>query len=289
MDNHLVVAVVPETAIGRQIGDMAALFAPPETQAAAYTGACPAACPDACPYLFEVCSLPAVLHTASNDGLPAPLALLERAGTIVLPAWPARAPPPAPLLDKLAAAHARGARLCAIGSGIFLLAAAGLLDGRRVAATRADADRLLRRHPDLDVRSGALFIDAGQLLTAAGPGDGMAMLLHLVRRDHGPAVADLAAQRLATASAAARDDHAVSAEDMTEDERFGQLLDWLREHPSQPHTLESMATHTAIAAASLQRRFLDATGLTPADWLRQERLALLRTLLETPPADRRRD
>ena len=246
----------------RPLDDMAALFAPPEIAAGEK------------PYAFAVCALPDASDIAdiSDTGLHARLAPLDQAGTIVLPDWPARVAPPVLLLDKLAAAHARGARLCAIGPGLLVLAATGLLEGRRVAATRDIADKLLRRHPDLNIRSGALFIDAGQILTAAGP-----------------AASDLAAQRLAAVSAVAREDDAVQTDDASEDERFGHLLEWLREHPSQPHTPESMATHAAIAAASLQRRFFEATGLTPADWLRQERLALLRALLETPPADKHRD
>jgi len=262
MDTHLVVAIVRAAAIDRQIEGLAALFSPPAQAGAA-------------PYAFELC----VLDTASADQWHTRLALLDQAGTIVLPAWPARRAAPAPLLDAMRAAHERGARLCAIGSGLFALAATGLLDGKRVAAAPDDADRLLRRHPELHIKSGALFIDAGQLLSAASQDDGLAMLLHLVRRDHGPAIADLAAQRLAT----------VAPHAAPQDDRFGQLLSWLRAHPAQPHTVASMAAQAGTDDASLQRHFMEKTGMAAMDWLRQARLALLGSLLETPPSDKERN
>lgn len=122
--------------------------------------------------------------------------LLARADTIVIPGWRGadEAVPPH-LIAALRAAHARGARLCTICSGVFVLAAAGLLDGLRATHWRY-TDALARRYPAIDVQPHHLYVDTGQIITSAGSAAGIDMLLHLVRRDYGAVVGNLVAQRL---------------------------------------------------------------------------------------------
>ena len=122
---------------------------------------------------------------------------LARADTIVIPGWcdPETDPPPA-LLSALRRAHARGARLLSICSGVFVLAATGLLDGRRATTHWLHAERLRARYPRIEVDPGVIYVDEGQLLTSAGSSAGIDLCLHLVRRDYGPAVANQIARRL---------------------------------------------------------------------------------------------
>lgn len=229
------------------------------------------------------------------------LALLDRADTIVIPGWSGIEVPVPPLLArKLRAAHRRGARLCTICSGVFVLAATGLLDGHAATTHWRYAEALARRFPSIEVRPQALYVEAdeGRIVTSAGSAAGLDMLLHLVRRDHGATVANRVAQRLVIpphrlgdqaqfvprpmppaavqAAAAAGDDSA----------RLARLLDWTRGHLAQPHTLESLARRAAMSPRTLQRHFQASLGLTPLQWLVRERVAFARELLESRGARR---
>jgi len=125
------------------------------------------------------------------------LRLLDRADTIVIPGWrdPDEAPPPE-LLRKLRQAYERGARLCSICSGVFVLAAAGVMAGKRATTHWKYLDLLASRYPDIVVEPNALYVDEGQVLTSAGSAAGLDMLVHLVRKDFGPKIANQVAQRL---------------------------------------------------------------------------------------------
>ncbi|GGY90205.1 transcriptional regulator FtrA [Pseudoduganella plicata] len=211
--------------------------------------------------------------------------LLRRADTIVIPGWrDADEEPPAALLALIRAAHRRGARLCSICSGVFVLAAAGVLDGQRVTTHWRYADRLARRYPRIQVEPDALYIDNGQVITSAGSAAGLDMLLHLVRRDYGARVGNLVAQRLVVPPHRAGGQAQVLPRPMPADEagRLARLMDWLRRHPAGPHTVASMAGRAAMSPRTLQRQFQDATGLGPTEWLTRERIAIARDLLESP-------
>ncbi|MCC4609998.1 DJ-1/PfpI family protein [Xanthomonas campestris pv. zinniae] len=117
---------------------------------------------------------------------PATLDRLDDADVIVIPGWrnPDECPPTA-LLDKLRAAHARGARLASICSGAFVLAHAGLLDGLSATTYWRLTDLLASRFPRIEVRANVLYVDTGSILTSAGSATGMDMMLHMVRKDNG--------------------------------------------------------------------------------------------------------
>src|SRR6185503_14491772 len=128
------------------------------------------------------------------------LSALRRASTIVIPGW--RDPderPPEVLLRALRAAHTRGARLVTICSGVFVLAAAGLLDGRRATTHWRYVEGLRARHPRIRVEPDVLYVDEGRILTSAGSAAGIDLCLHVVRRDHGARVANEVARRLVVA------------------------------------------------------------------------------------------
>ncbi len=130
---------------------------------------------------------------------PHRLDALEEADTILVPVVEQPSNPPPALLDALRAAHARGARMMSVCSGAFVLAAAGLLDGRRATTHWMHAELLARRHPRVQVDPDVLYIDHGDVLTSAGKAAGLDLCLHIVRSDHGSAVANALARRLVEA------------------------------------------------------------------------------------------
>lgn len=238
-------------------------------------------------YQFAVCAVePGPIRATGGITIEARYdpALIARAGTIVIPGWrdPAEAPPAA-LLALLRGAHARGARLCSICSGVFVLAAAGLLDGRKATTHWRYTDALARRYPAIEVQPDHLYVDSGQVITSAGSAAGLDMLLHLVRRDHGARVGNLVAQRLVVAPHREGGQAQYLPRPMAHDEqgRLSRLMDWVRAHPAHAHSVASMAERAAMSQRTLQRQFRDATGMGAVEWLIRERVALAKDLLET--------
>ncbi|AIV76230.1 helix-turn-helix domain protein [Burkholderia pseudomallei] len=278
MHPHLVVALAYDRLCTFEFGCAVELFALPRPELGVDW------------YRFAVCaSEPGPVRAAGGIKVQAPyrLALMDRADTIVIPGW--RDPdetPPEPLLKKLRAAHRRGARLCSICSGVFVLAAAGVLDGATVTMHWRYAERLQARYPALRVNPDALYVDAGRIVTSAGSAAGLDMLMHLVRRDHGSAIANRVAQRLVLpphrdggqAQFVPRPLPSVGGD------RLAKLIDWMRAHAGQPHTLASLAARAAMSPRTLQRQFRDATGLGPYEWLIRERVGLAKEMIERDPA-----
>ncbi|HLF11602.1 MAG TPA: transcriptional regulator FtrA [Gammaproteobacteria bacterium] len=241
-------------------------------------------------YRFEVCASERTPIRAAGGIqvlVPNTLALLDRADTIVIPGWrDADEPPPAALLRRIRAAHARGARLCTICSGVFVLAAAGILAGKRVTTHWRYAEKLAKRYPELDVEPNALYIDEGQILTSAGSAAGLDMLLHLVRRDYGPRVANLVAQRLVIPPHREGGQAQYLPRPLPSDERgrLSKLMDWVRAHPAGPHSLAALARRASMSPRTLQRHFRDTVGLAPGEWIVRERIGIAKDLLETSAA-----
>jgi AraC family transcriptional activator FtrA len=276
MHNHLVVALAYDRLCTFEFGCVTELFALERPELGVDW------------YRFAVCaSEPGPIRAAGGITVAAPytLKLLDRADTIVIPGWrDADELPPEPLLKKIRAAYRRGARLCSICSGVFVLAASGVLDGKTVTTHWRYADKLQQRYPQLHVQPDALYIDESQIITSAGSAAGLDMLLHLVRRDHGSAVANRVAQRLVVAPHREGGQAQFVPRPMPQDEsgRLAKLMDWVRRHPALPHTLRSLAEWAAMSPRTLQRQFHDATGMAPYQWLVRERVAIARELLEAP-------
>jgi len=212
------------------------------------------------------------------------LRLLHDADTIVIPGWrdPAELPP-AQLLAKLRAALARGARLCSICSGVFVLAAAGVLDGRRATTHWKYAPLLASRYPCVRVEPNALYVDAGHVFTSAGSAAGLDMLLHLVRCDFGAKIANQVAQRLVLAPHREGGQAQFVPRPLAADGRgrLARLMDFVRAHPAAPHTVASLAARAAMSTRTLQREFTASTGVAPHRWLVAERIERAKELLET--------
>ena len=150
-------------------------------------------------YRFETCSRGRSVSSQYGMRMRAANGLerLLAAGTIVIPGWEGiDVPVPQAILDALRDAHSRGARLLSICSGAFVLAATGLLDGRRATTHWRYAEALQRRYPKICVDANVLYVDEGSVLTSAGSAAGLDLCLHLVRRDYGSATANQVARRL---------------------------------------------------------------------------------------------
>ena len=241
-------------------------------------------------YRFRVCAAErSPLHAAGGIQITVPysLRILDRADIIVLPGWrDADEPPPVELLQKLRRAYARGARLCSICSGAFILAAAGLLDGKGATTHWRYAEKLQRRYPLIDVRPNELYVDAGQIITSAGSAAGLDMLLHLVRRDYGARVANQVAQRLVIPAHRDGGQAQFLPRPVAADQRspVARLMDWVRSNPRQRHDLGSLARRAGMSPRSLQRHFNETVGLSPQQWLIRERVAVAKEALEVSNA-----
>ena len=209
---------------------------------------------------------------------------LAVADTVVIPAWPVDRAPSVELLDSLRAASRRGARLVSICSGAFLLAATGLLDGRRVATHWRYADELQRRHPRVRVDPSVLYVEDAPFVTSAGSAAGIDACLHLIRSDHGSGVANLLARRMVVP--AHRDggqaqfiERPVGSGDG--DALLRQSMDWAVGHLASPIRVDDLARRAFMAPRTFSRRFADANGTSPLRWLTEQRVAASLPLLES--------
>lgn len=240
-------------------------------------------------YSYAVCSVEAgPLRAAGGLTVVAPHGLdaLGDAGTIVIPGWRGadQAPPPA-LIAALQQAHARGARICSICSGAFVLAHAGLLDGRRATTHWRYLDQLAAAFPSVDVEEGVLYVEDDRIVTSAGSAAGLDMLLHLVRSDFGADIAHRVAQRLVIPAHRDGEQAQLVARPLPSEAQnvIAQLMDWVRANLRADHSVESMAAQAKMGARTFQRRFKAGTGQSPLAWLVRERVELAARLLETRP------
>jgi len=216
-------------------------------------------------YNFGVCAATrSPLRATGGVRFTAPhsLRLLDRADTIVIPGWRPAVPPPRLLIRKLQNAHARGARLCSICTGAFVLAATGLLDGKPATTHWIHVALLQERYPEIEVRSNDLYVDTGRIITSAGSAAGLDMMLHLVRRDHGAKIANLVAQGLVIpphreGGQAQFLPHAVS---LNASHPIAPLLEWMRGNLKTKHDLRSLARRAGVSERTLQRQFRARAG-----------------------------
>ncbi len=239
-------------------------------------------------YRFAVAAAePGPLRAAGGItiGVDGGLNLLAGAGTVIVPGWRAAdAPVPEALCHALRAAHSAGARVLSLCSGTFVLAAAGLLDGKRATTHWRYFETLAARHPDLTLVPDVLYVDEGSVLTAAGSAAGLDLCLHLIRRDWGPEIANQVARRLVVpphraGGQAQYVDRPVLPE-RSGGSRLAALLDQVRAALDQDWPVQRLAAEAAVSPRALHRRFRDACGMSPGVWLLGERLARARDLLE---------
>jgi transcriptional regulator GlxA family with amidase domain len=236
-------------------------------------------------YRIRICAAtPDVDAGAFTLHAPWGLDTLAEADTIMLPgcAEPT-APIPAEVLDALRRAAANGTRIASICSGAFVLAATGLLDGRRATTHWVAAALLAARHPDVEVDPDVLYVDNGQFLTSAGAAAGLDLCLHMIRRDHGSAVAADAARL----SVMPLERDGGQAQFIVHDQpptphgsAMEPLLRWMQENMGKELTLDDIAAHAGMSTRTLNRRFREQTGTTPLQWLHRARVRQAQYLLE---------
>lgn len=249
--------------------------------------------PDAAGPRYEVvlCAAPAG-RVRGREGydldVPSGLEALVGAGTVVLPGCrPVGAPPGPGVVAALRAAHASGARVVATCTGVSLAAAAGLLDGRTATTHWSHADAFAEAHPDVVLQPGVLYVDHGDVVTAAGTGGGLDVFLHLVRTDHGADVAAAAARRLVSPRQREGARPQLLADPLPPPATGGQpdplavLLEHLVTHLHEREPVASVAARLGLSERTLRRRFADQLGTTPGRWLAAERLRQAQSLLET--------
>ena len=208
---------------------------------------------------------------------------LAHAGTIVIPGWTSiDTPVPDAIVRALRKAHARGARLLSICSGVVVLAATGLLDGRRATTHWRYADTVQRRFPTIEIDPNVLYVDEGQVLTSAGSAAGLDLCLHLVRRDHGPDIANQVARRLVIPPHREGGQAQFVERPVMRDQRdaLSPVLDLMQRQLDKELPLAAMASKAAMSERTFIRRFKEATGTTPGNWLTGIRLDHARSLLE---------
>lgn len=212
------------------------------------------------------------------------LEFLAAARTIIVPGWRNREErPPQALLDALRAAHDRGARLLSICSGVFVLAATGLLDGKRATTHWRYTSELGTRFPAIEVNPDVLYVDSGQLITSAGSAAGIDACLHLVCRDFGTQVANTVARRLVMAPLRSGGQAQFIPTPVAQAPRdaLAPVMEWALQHAGEPLSVKQLAAKALMSERTFLRRFSDATGMTPKAWLQQARMALARELLES--------
>jgi transcriptional regulator GlxA family with amidase domain len=182
------------------------------------------------------------------------------------------------LIDALTAVTGRLVSIC---TGAFVLAAAGILDGRRATTHWAAAPELARRYPKIDVDPDVLFIDHGPVATSAGAAAGLDLCLHLVRRDHGAAAAAQTARSSVMPLERAGGQAQFIAHEPPSGATLQPLLDWLTDNLRTPLTLADIAAHAAMSSRSLSRHFRQQTGASPMQWLGRQRIRRAQQLLET--------
>lgn len=235
-------------------------------------------------YEVRVCGEAKDIKAGAFDiRVPWDLSHLADADTVIVPGLDnAMIPIADGVLDALRTAAVSGARIASICSGAFVLAAAGLLDGLRATTHWLAASQLASRYPGVMVDPNVLFVDNGQILTSAGAAAGLDLCLHMVRCDHGAAIAADAA-RLAVMPLEREGGQAqfILNEPPSSPEALQPLLSWLAQNLDQSLQLEDIARRAATSTRTLSRRFLEQTGSTPLQWLLAQRVRRAQELLET--------
>ncbi|MET8676570.1 helix-turn-helix domain-containing protein [Streptomyces sp. NPDC004647] len=216
---------------------------------------------------------------------PYGLDALAEADTIILPGTAdATVPLPEEVRQALRSAAANGTRIASVCSGAFIFAATGLLDGQRATTHWIAAPLLASLHPEVTVDPDVLYVDNGQFLTSAGAAAALDLCLHMIRKDHGSAVAADAA-RLSVMPLEREGGQAQFIVHNRPPAPAGTtmepLLGWLEDHADRELTLEDIATHAGMSTRTLNRRFREQTGTTPLQWLHRTRIRRAQALLES--------
>jgi AraC family transcriptional activator FtrA len=213
---------------------------------------------------------------------PHGLEALESVDTIVVPGWADPDLEPSDTFkESLVRAYERGARLVSVCTGAFVLAAAGLLDGRRATTHWMYAEQLARRYPTVELDPDVLYLADERVYTSAGTAAGIDLCLHLVALDHGVEVAATVARRLVMPLyRLGGQAQYVDTPIAPDPGGLAALLDWGQSNLDEGITVDDLVRRAAVSPRTLTRRFRAAVGMPPGEWLHRERLRLAQRLLE---------
>lgn len=239
-------------------------------------------------YRFSICTAepgPVMTQVGFTIDARGSLRQLEKADVVVVPPID---PPGGSfderLLDSLRRAHRNGARMVSLCTGAFLLAAAGILDGRQATTHWSSAGRLAARYPAVRVDPKVLYVDTGDVVTSAGSAASIDCCLHLVQRDLGAEVANTVARNLVVAPHRDGGQAQYVATPLPTTctlDTLGPTLAWAQERLDQNLNVNQLAERAAMSPRTFARRFVEATGTTPHRWLCRQRVLLAQRLLET--------
>ncbi len=240
------------------------------------------------PFRLLVCATQAGrLRTSAGFDIDVPhdLSALRRAQIVIVPSWrDTTETPPAALLDELRRAHRRGAQIVGLCLGAFVVADAGLLDGRGATTHWNYAGAFAARFPAVRLDPDVLYLDHGDVLTSAGTAASLDCCLHLLRQRCGAEIAHRVARRLVVAPHREGGQAQFIEQPLPAAQRGDKLqalLGWVVQHLDQAHSVDSLANRMAMSRRTFTRRFRQTTGTTLLQWLLNQRLARARRLLET--------
>lgn len=244
-------------------------------------------------YELTTCTAqPGTVRTTSGLELAVPRGLdaVDGADTVIVAGTGHRYLPDPRTVTAVQEVAAQGKRIASICSGAFVLAEAGLLEGRRATTYWQLADELRERYPSLDVQDDVLYVQDEHLLTASGYAAGIDLCLHLIRTDYGAAIANQVA-RLALVAPVRPGGQAQFTDTPLPPEtgtNFAATRAWTMQCLDRTLTLTDLARHAGVSVRTLSRRFLAETGLSPLQWLLHQRIERAKELLETTtlPMDR---
>ena len=237
------------------------------------------------PFEFRICAeTPGMVPTnlgfaiEVGDGLE-PIATAD---LVVVCPYDGASPPPTPVLDALREANERGAWILSVCSGAFVLAAAGLLDGRRAATHWKYSRRLAEAYPRVVVDEDVLYVQDGNIISSAGSAAGVDACLHLVRTELGSKVANAIARGMVVPPH--RDGGQAQYIDrpfpIVSGDTMEHLLVWLGDHLEEDQPVSSLAARMHMSERTFARKFRAETGATPAAWVNAQRLLRAQALLE---------
>lgn len=236
-------------------------------------------------YDLEVCALePQPLRSDCGPLIEASggLDALLSSDMVIVAGWRMTKPPEC-MCDALRDAHSRGARIVSICTGAFVLAAAGLLDGRKATTHWRYANELARDYPRIKVDADALYVDEGDVVTSAGATAGIDMMLHLIRSDYGTRCSNAVARGMVSPPhrEGGQAQFIETAVLDSSEAALTQVLDFVRSNLGEQHQIEDLARRARMTPRTFFRRFKAATGLSPYEWTLRERLRVARELLES--------
>ncbi|WP_182417624.1 GlxA family transcriptional regulator [Bartonella sp. HY038] len=211
--------------------------------------------------------------------------MIEEADTVIIPAWIDATTIPSPgLITALQKAFKDGKRLIGLCLGTFVLAEAGLLDGREVSTHWAWADDFTNRYPNVILKTKALYIDHNNIITSAGTAAAIDCCLHIIRQDHGADIANRLARKLVVSPHRSGDqsqyiDRPIAT--IAQRDRLSEALEWALSCLDQPLNLKVVAEHAFMSVRSFTRHFNKKTGISFNRWLLMQRLYRAQNLLET--------